>query len=130
MRRIVPTSLPVLEALLWFGLLAPALAFAGEHVIGLGSTLVQCNPAGSHWSIEPHLYQLATTAVAAGITVLAEGAALLAYLATKSVHYEDDPPLGRIRFLSTAALVSGPLFLALVLLSGIGSAVHPLCRQA
>jgi hypothetical protein len=131
MKRFVPTSQPVLEALQWFGLLAPAVAFAGEHVIGFGATLVQCNPAGgTGWSIEPRLYQLATTAVSAGIVVLAIVASALAYLATKELHYEDDPPRGRVRFLSTAALVSGPLFLALILLNGIGASVPPTCHQA
>ncbi len=42
----------------------------------------------------------------------------------------EESPLGRIRFLSTAALVVGPIFLALVLLGGLGAAVHPECRQS
>ena len=127
----VPRSQPVLEALQWFGLLAPALAFAGEHVIGLGATFAQCNPAGaSGWSIEPRLYQLVTTAVAGGVVVAGIVAAALAYLATRDLQHEDDPPLGRIRFLSTAALVAGPLFLALVLHGGLGAVAHPPCRQA
>jgi len=131
MSRFVPTSQPVLEALQWFGLVAPGLVFAGEHVIGLGATFAQCNAAGqSGWSIEPHLYQLASTAVGGAIIVLAIAASALAYLATKELEYEDDPPRGRIRFLSTAALVSGPIFLSIVLLNGIGASVHPACHQS
>src|SRR5581483_1801217 len=38
-------SLPALEALQWFGLFAGPLAFAAEHVLGLGATLARCNPA-------------------------------------------------------------------------------------
>jgi hypothetical protein len=123
-------SLPALEALQWFGLLAGPLAFAGEHVIGLGATFAQCSPAGSHWSIPPHLYQMTAMAVAAMIDTLAWGASLLAYLATNDLEYEDDPPLGRIHFLATAGLAVGPVILTLVLLNGLGVIYHLDCRQS
>jgi hypothetical protein len=123
-------SLPALEALQWFGLLAGPLAFAGEHVIGLGATFAQCSPAGSHWSIEPHLYQMTAMAVAALIVVLGELASLLAFLGTSEHEWEDDPPRGRIHFLATAGLAVGPVILTLVLLNGLGVIYHPDCVQA
>ncbi len=126
----VPRSLPALEALQWFGLLAGPLAFAAEHVIGLGATFARCNPAGEVLGVDQHLYQLTTMAVAAAIVIAAEGAALLAFLGTHGLDYEADPPPGRIRFLATAALVLGPILLTLVLLSGLGAYVHAPCRQA
>jgi hypothetical protein len=70
------------------------------------------------------------TAGAALVVVLAEAAAVAAFTATREIDKEGEPPLGRIRFLSAAALAIGPLFLALVLLGGIGAAVHPACRQS
>jgi hypothetical protein len=119
-----------LELLQWFGLLAGPLAFAAEHLVGLGASFAQCNPAGSHWSVDPHLYQLTAMAVAAAVVVGGEAAAVLAFLGTREAGIEDDPPSGRIHFLATAALVLGPIFLTLVLLNGLGAVSFPDCRQA
>jgi hypothetical protein len=121
---------PSLETLLWFSLLAGPLAFVVEHVVGVGATFATCSPAGSRWSVPMHGIQLGVTAGAAVVIVLAEAAAIAAFNATRHVDKEGEPPLGRIRFLSAAALAIGPLFLTLVLLGGVGAAVPPLCRQA
>jgi hypothetical protein len=126
----VPRSLPALEAFQWLGLFAGPLAFAAEHVIGLGASFAQCNPAGSNWTVDPHVIQLTAMAVAATIAVVGEGSALLAFLGTREAEFEDDPPPGRIHFLAAAALVLGPIFLSLVLLNGIGAASYPDCRQS
>jgi amino acid transporter len=121
---------PSLETLQWTGLLAGPLAFACEHVVGVGVTLAACSPAGSRWSVPMHGVQIAVAVAAAVVVVLAEAAAVIAFRETRHVEIESEPPLGRIRFLSTAALAVGPLFFALVLLGGIGAAVHPACRQS
>jgi hypothetical protein len=119
-----------LETFQWFGLLAGPLAFLVEHVVGVFTTFADCNPAGSRWDVPQHAMQLGTMSLAALVIVLAEGAAFLAYRETKALDYEADPPGGRIRFLATAALAVGPLFLMLVLLGGLGAAFHPDCRQS
>ena len=121
---------PSPEALLWFGLLAGPLAFVGQQVVGVGVTFASCSPAGSRWDVPMHGVQLGVTAATALVVVLAEAAALAAFRATRHVEQEGEPPLGRIRFLATAALAIGPLFLALVLLGGLGAVVHPACRQS
>ena len=114
-----------LEALQWFGLLGGPAAWAVEHALGVEVVLARCNPA--RLGVLVHAWQLAAMGVAAAIIVAAEGAAWLAFSATREVDWEGDPPRGRIRFLSTAALVLGPIFLTLVLLSGIGAAAHGAC---
>jgi hypothetical protein len=117
-----------LEACQWFGLLGGPIAFAVEHVVGVVATFADCNPV--RYGVPQHPIQLAASAAAALVVVLGEGAALLAFRETRRIGWEDDPPLGRIRFLSTAALAIGPLFLTLVLLGGLGAAAHPNCHQA
>ena len=114
----------------WFGLFAGPVAFAIEHVIGYASVAADCNPAGAAWAVPQHPIQLTAMALAAIVIVAAEGAAFLAYRETAAVDKEGEPPLGRIRFLSTAALIIGPIFLTLVLLSGLGGAAHVNCAQA
>jgi hypothetical protein len=126
----LPRSLSALEALQWLGLFAGPLAFAAEHLIGLGASFAQCNPAGRDWNVDPHVVQLTAMALAALIAVAGEAAALLAFLGTREANFEDDPPPGRIHFLAAAALVLGPIFLSLVLLNGIGAASYPDCRQS
>jgi hypothetical protein len=117
-----------LELLQWFGLFAGPAAFAVEHVVGFFATAADCNPVP--WSIPQHSIELAAMAAAAVVILAGEGAALLAFRESRSAGWESAPPLGRIHFLSTAALVVGPLFLTLVLLSGLGAAAHPNCHQS
>ena len=126
----VPRSRTALEALQWFGLFGGPFALLGEHVIGVGATFATCNPGTQGWDVGEHTYQLAAMAVSAVIVLAAEGAAYLVFRATKDVEIEDDPPLGRMRFLATAALVIGPIVLTIVLLSGLGAYSHNPCRQA
>jgi hypothetical protein len=126
----LPRSRPALEALQWFGLFGGPAALIGEHVIGVGSTFAACNPASQGWTVGEHTYQLTAMAVSALVIVAAETSAVLVYAATKDVEYEDDPPPGRMHFLAVAAMVIGPVLLALVLLSGLGAYVHDPCRQA
>lgn len=117
-----------LEACQWLGLLAGPIAFAVQHVLGVGATLADCNPGGIGAPV--HALQAAATTIAALVVLAGEAAALLAFRATREVEIEGDPPLGRIRFLTTAALAIGPLFLTLVLLDGIGVLAHSTCRQS
>jgi hypothetical protein len=117
-----------LELLQWFGLLAGPAAFMVEHVVGFFATAADCNPV--QWSVPQHPIELAMMAAAALVILSGEGAALLAFRETRSAGWESEPPLGRIHFLSTAALIVGPLFLTLVLLSGLGAAAHPNCHQS
>jgi hypothetical protein len=114
-----------LEALQWFGLLGGPAAWAVQHVIGIEVVLARCNPA--RLGVSVHAWQLAATGAAAAVVVAAEVAAWLAFSATRDVSWEGDPPRGRIRFLSTAALLLGPIFLTLVLLNGIGAVSHGAC---
>lgn len=126
----LPRSPVALEVLQWCGLFAGPLAFAAEHVAGLGASLAQCNPAGSHWTVQPHVVQLTAMAIAVAVAVVGEGAALLAFLGTREADFEDDPPPGRIHFLAAAGLVLGPIFVALLLMNGVGAATYPDCSQS
>jgi hypothetical protein len=116
-----------LETLQWFGLLGAPLAWMVQHVVGIESALGRCNPARLGLSV--HAWQLTAMGLAAAVILAAEAAAWAAFSATRDVSWEGDPPRGRIHFLSTAALVLGPIFLTLVLLSGLGAAAHGACSS-
>jgi hypothetical protein len=117
-----------LEAYQWLGLLVGPLAFAVQHVLGVEATLADCNPARLTTPLHP--LQAGATTAAALLILAGEAAALLAFRATRDVEIEGDPPAGRIRFLATAALAIGPIFLTLVLLDGVGVLSHAGCRQS
>jgi hypothetical protein len=116
-----------LETLPWFGLLGAPLAWAIQHVVGVEVVLGRCNPA--RLGVPVHAWQLTTMGVAIAVILAAEAAAWLAFAATRDVSWEGDPPRGRVHFLSTAALLLGPIFLTLVLLSGLGAAAHGACSS-
>lgn len=114
-----------LEALQWFGLVGGPIAWAVEHVLGVSFVLARCDPVIAPISVRAAV--LAATGVAFAIVLAAEWAAWTAFSETRDVDWEGDPPRGRIHFLATAALAMEPIFLALVLLTGIGAAVHGGC---
>jgi hypothetical protein len=116
-----------LEALQWFGLLGGPLAWAVQHVLGLQVVFGRCSPA--RLGISVHAWQLTAMGLAVAIVIAAEGAAWLAFSETRDASWEGDPPQGRIHFLSTAALVLGPIFVTLLLLGGLGAAAHGECSS-
>jgi hypothetical protein len=73
---------------------------------------------------------IANTAVAACPAVLGGLAALAAFRATRKVEDDDPPPPGRIHFLSVIGMTISPLFLAIILMSGLGSILMSGCVQA
>jgi len=47
-------------------------------------------------------------------------AAVIVYVATSGVDEEGAPPLGRIHFLAVVGLAIAPLFIAIILMAGLG----------
>jgi hypothetical protein len=70
------------------------------------------------------------TATAAGlVTIAGIVAAILAFRGT-SDRSEAPPPASRIHFMAAMALTIGPLFLAIILLNGLGTGIGDVCRQS
>lgn len=116
-----------LGMLQWFGLFAGLAAVTAEHLLGFGIAQATCSRAGAGHAGQNDPWQL-TLMTAAGVVVLAAGAAAVAVLrGTRESSYEDDPALGRIRFLAIGALVSNAIFLCVVLLDGISATVSLGC---
>lgn len=112
---------------MWFGLLGPAGAWVGQHLVGIGSTLAQCDPAGTRWHVALHTVIIAATIAAALVALLGWIAAIAVVRLTQPG--EDVPPAGRVRFLGIVAATTSPLFLLIIIWSGIGSTVLQECRQ-
>ena len=70
--------------------------------------------------------------MAAGLlgTLSAALAATGVLVLTRDVSYEDDPPIGRIRFFAIAALIANVLFVMIVVLYLVGTLGNTPCTQA
>jgi hypothetical protein len=114
-----------LEALVWFGALGGAAAWTVQLVAGAELEENHCTRAGLRYSIHTPTWEAALTAVCAAVAIAAGVAALLAYRRTR--HGGDRR--GRIGFMATSGMLANVLFLALILLGGIGASVLDPCVQ-
>ena len=113
---------------MWFGLLGAPLAWATQHVTGYGLSEAACSPAGRRAGVALGPLTIAVTTIAATIAVLAGCSAIAVFRATRDVG--DDPPGSRIHFLSIIGMTIAPLFVAIILMSGLGSVVLASCHQS
>jgi hypothetical protein len=123
-------SLRSLAVLQWFGLLAGAGAWAGQLVVGFGVTQAECGAAGSRFGIGYDVWQAALLGACVLAILVAEAAAVTVFLSTRGTSYEEEPPVGRMRFFAIAAMAANLIFLMIVVLSGTASIANVTCRQA
>jgi hypothetical protein len=117
------------EAQVWIGLIAAPAAWTVQHVLGFGVSEARCEPGGREWGI-PHVTWLTALTVAAGLLVLAGlASSALAFRRLSDTGEDDDPPWGRARLMAVFGIAIAPIFLALVLLDGIGALLLDTCRQ-
>jgi hypothetical protein len=115
------------RVLLWYGVFGAPFAWAVQHVTGFGLTQASCGLAGSRTGVSLDTWTLLVTALAAAAAILAGAAAIAVYRATQDVG--EEPPGSRIHFLSIIGMTISPLFLAIILMSGLGSFFLANCRQ-
>jgi hypothetical protein len=118
-----------LEILQWTGLLAGALVWAAQHVVGYGITEAECNSGGLRWGIQNDVWQGALLIAAATCVLVAEAAAITVLVATRRGSYESPPAPGRVRFFAIAAAAANVIFLMIILLDGLAAIFNVTCRQ-
>lgn len=124
------------ELLQWFGLLGAALAWAGQHVVGLGIGLAACNrldsmrpnEVGTNFGIGGALWEMVLTGSAAFVALLSLGAAVWLFVELRD--HDNEPPGGRHIFFAYAAVPANLIFLGLILASGVMSTFKFPCVQA
>jgi len=117
---------------MWFGLFGAPAAWTAQHLTGVWLTLGQChdNTPGPNWSLHLDGWVIAITAAAAAVAVLAGISALAAWRSARDADDSDPPPAGRIHFLGIVGLAISPLFLAIILMSGLATVFLPQCVQS
>jgi hypothetical protein len=114
---------------MWLGLLGAPAAWTLQHVFGYGVTEAGCDPGSRHWGVPIDTWTAIATSVAGSLALLALVSSLLTFLAVRTSDLDADPPAGRIYFVSICGMVIAPLFLFIILLSGIGSLLLANCHQ-
>lgn len=113
----------------WFGLLGAPLAWVVQFLVGFGVDLAQCDAAGTRWTLPVDGWTLAATVGAALVAVAAILTAGAVFRSTRDAA-DAPPPASRVRFLAVIGLTIGPLFLAIILMSGFGAASLEACHQS
>jgi hypothetical protein len=116
-------------AVLWLGVLGAPIAWALQHVTGFALTEARCREAaGGGWDVNMDAWTIVVSATAAAVAVAALAAAIVTFRATRDA--ESEPPRGRIHFLAVIGITIAPLFLAMILMSGLGAILLPECVQS
>lgn len=132
--------LHTLSILQWCGILVGALVWTAQHVVGFGIADARCHSGGAGWGIDNVVWQLTLVSCAGLAIVGAEVCAVLVFREVQGADYGDGPPeegrfggrrpYGRLAFFSSAAMVSNVLFLVIMLLASLSSALNDPCAQS
>jgi hypothetical protein len=132
-------KLPPSNRFVWFAVLGGPVAWAVQFVVNLYFTWAQCNAPVGRWDIPVHGWQIGLSAAAAAVTLVSMAAALWLYLYTFQFKHVPQaerrgegtaPPTGRISFLATVGLTVNFLSLAIIVMTGIGAPLLPVCQQS
>ncbi len=115
--------------LLWFGVLGAPLAWGLQFGIGYWITQGRCSP-GDEWGSGPDLWTLVLTILAAAAAIAAAATAVALFRATAAAEAEGAPPAGRTHFLAIVGMAIAPLFLAIIVMNGVGVLVLSSCSQS
>lgn len=118
-----------LELTMWLGVLGAPIVWACQHVFGFGVTQAGCSIGSKSWNVPIDTWTAVATSVAGALAITGLVASVLAYRAVTDADIDADPPGGRIYFMSICGIVISPLFLAIILMSGIGTLILPNCHQ-
>jgi hypothetical protein len=136
-----------LEVLMWVGVLGAGLSWALMFLFGYGLSVGACNqflggsdPFARSPSVPFELWTLIDTAIGAALAILGIAAAIATFRVSRRGAPEltrrelagegSQPPQGRIQFMSIIGMVVSPLFLCIILVSGLGSYVLAGCTQS
>jgi hypothetical protein len=113
--------------LLFHGLLAAPLAWTAQLVVGYGIGEADCSAGGSRWGIHAGTWELVVTAAAAAVALT--GLVTAVWMLVEQRRASGDAR-GRIDFMAAGGILVSSVFIALILLGGIGSLYIARCHQS
>jgi hypothetical protein len=112
-------------AVLWLGVFGAPAAWTAQLITGFALTQAACGEAGR--DVHMDAWTAGVSAAAALVAVAAGGAAAFTLRATRDAGTE--PPGTRVRFLAVIGVAIAPLFLAMIVMGGLGAVLLVECRQ-
>jgi hypothetical protein len=127
------------NALVWFGVLGGAVAWATQFVAGLAFTFAQCNAPPGRWALPVQTWQSALSIAGVLVGVAAVAVCVGLYRRTRDIDGTAEierrgegspPPIGRVNFLVTTGLLINALALAIMIMTAIGAPLLRVCQQS
>jgi heme/copper-type cytochrome/quinol oxidase subunit 2 len=113
---------------MWFAMAGAPIAWGVQFTVGYWLTQGKCSAAA--WGIGLRGWAIVLTAIAAAVAVAAGLTALALFRETREADKDDPPPFGRLHFFSIVGLAITPLFVAIIVMNGVGVAVLEVCHQS
>ena len=128
MSRRVPSS--AASPLLWFGVLGAPGAWVTQFSLNYWLTEARCGVTETEWGLGLDAWVIIFTVLAAATALAAGLASLLLFRATAGTGHDTPPPNGRVHFLATVGIAITPLFVAIIVMNGVGATVLSNCHQS
>jgi hypothetical protein len=125
--RIRGREIP-LPVLLWFGVVGSPAAWVLMFLTGFAFDLAQCNPAGREWRLPVDAWTIAATVFGVVVATLSLASAVATYRVVRDAG--EEVPGSRIKFMAICGITIAPLFLAIILMSGLGATSLAECHQS
>ncbi|MGI8904084.1 MAG: hypothetical protein DLM64_15835 [Solirubrobacterales bacterium] len=116
------------DVLAWFGVLGGSAAWLVQFVAAHAFGIARCDSPDARFQLPVHAWSIALAAAGTLVAVLAEVVAIRIWMATREAGSK--PPGGRLHFLATVGVTVNPLALAIIVMSGVGVSLLPLCQQS
>ena len=119
------TSAPT-ELRVWFGVLAAPLAWVAQHVSGYAVSEAACDPVGRGGIAQGTIAGVTS----AGALAVALAGLVVADRVRRATSADAPPPESRRHFLGVVGMAIAPLFMCIIVMSGVGAVVLESCRQS
>jgi heme/copper-type cytochrome/quinol oxidase subunit 2 len=113
---------------MWFAILGAPIAWGLQFAIGYWITQGRCGTTA--WDLSLRTWAIVLTVVAAAVAVGAGLTALALFRRTREADKDDPPPFGRLHFFAIVGMAITPLFVAIIVMNGVGVSVLQGCHQS
>jgi hypothetical protein len=114
----------------WFAMAGAATAWGFQHAFGYWVSVGNCNQESTGWGSGAEFWTIAASATAALIAISAGLVAVALFRGTLEAETHGQAPPGRVRFLAIVGMAVTPLFLAIILMSGVGASIVSPCQTS
>ena len=126
--RLSPPRSPT-SPLLWYAVLGAPIAWGAQFAISYWVTQARCSVPGGRWGISADAWAIVLTVIAVPLALGAGLVALSLFRATQGAEVYSSPPEGRTRFFAAIGMAVTPIFLAMIVLNGVGTLIQS-CGQS